>query len=135
ALRRQKMTFSGPYELHQGGRGIVARFPVMREGRFWGFSSAVARLDTLFAQAGMQQIDTTRYFFQLSKQNPETGKTEYFIANQPNLSNKIRVRKSLPDGNWELHLAAKNSNEYLWAIIAVLLTGTVLSVLLGTLVA
>src|SRR5690606_27937423 len=81
------------------------------------------------------QIDTTRYFFQLSKQNPETGKTEYFIANQPNLSNKIRVRKSLPDGNWELHLAAKNSNEYLWAIIAVLLTGTVLSVLLGTLVA
>ncbi len=135
ALRRQKMMFFGPYELRQGGKGIIARFPVLREGKFWGFSSAVVQLDTLLAHAGIQQSGSGKYFFQLTKINPETGQTDFFIENQPTLSGKISVRKLLPDGNWELHVAARDSHSYLWAIIAMLLTGTVLSVLLGTLVA
>lgn len=133
SVRKQKMFFSGPYQLHQGGTGIIARFPIFREGSFWGFSSAVMRLDTLFTHAGMHHIDTEKYFFQLSKADSE--KPQYFMADQPDLSGKLSVSKLLPDGNWELHLVAKDSNAYFWAILPILAFGTVLSLLLGALVA
>ena len=41
AIEQRSMYFGGPFELKQGGMGVVGRLPVFRQNKFWGFSAAV----------------------------------------------------------------------------------------------
>ena len=40
AIEKKKLFFAGPFELRQGGIGVVGRLPVYRQNKFWGFSSS-----------------------------------------------------------------------------------------------
>ena len=40
AIEKKEMFFAGPFELRQGGIGVVGRLPIFRNGTFWGFLEA-----------------------------------------------------------------------------------------------
>ena len=53
-----KMVLTGPVDLVQGGRGLIARYPVYEDEadgnrRFWGIASAVIDLDKLLERSGV----------------------------------------------------------------------------------
>jgi PAS domain S-box-containing protein len=107
-IQKGKIHFAGPLKLKQGGLGVIGRLPIYRKGKFWGFSAVMMRLETLFKSSGINSIKDSRYYFQFSKENPKTGKTEFFLPNKENFADKYFQVLSIPDGNWKVYLISKN---------------------------
>lgn len=134
SIANKKMYFAGPFELVQGGKGIVGRFPVYNESKFWGFSAVVIRLETLLKNSGINSIDKSKYHFQLSKINPNTLNEEFFLPMEGDFSAKNYVTKVIPDGNWKIYLIAKNPNDIYAQLIVPSVLGFVLALFFGVLI-
>lgn len=131
SLIHRKMYFAGPIELRQGGTGIVGRMPVFIHEKFWGFTAVLIHPQTLYRAAGLTSIDHGKYFFQLRKINPLDGKNQYFFDGADSYKQTQYVSKTIPDGGWELILAAKNTNAIFWTIAPILVFGFVLALIFG----
>lgn len=110
AIERKSIFFAGPFELKQGGLGIVGRLPIFIEGKFWGFSAAVVHFSTLIEAAKIGDDANADYLFQLTKKNPDTGEEEFFLPNVDNFKNKTYVAADIPDGEWRLYVMPKNES-------------------------
>lgn len=105
ALQQRQLFFAGPFELRQGGLGVVGRLPVFRNEKFWGFSAVVIRMSTLLQAAGIDTTGKDGYYYQLSKTNPDSQKEEYFLPVRTGLVEAYRVSVPVPDGAWKLSIA------------------------------
>ncbi len=52
-VRSRRIALSNPYELRQGGKGVVARLAVYREDTLWGLVTVILNLDPLLNKAGI----------------------------------------------------------------------------------
>ncbi|EIA07346.1 PAS domain S-box protein [Flavobacterium frigoris] len=131
SIANKKMYFAGPFQLKQGGEGIVGRFPVYHKDKFWGFSAVIIRLETLLKTSGIHAIDKSKYYFQLSKINPNTSKEEFFLPMKGNFSQKNYVSEYIPDGNWKIYLISKNPNDVYTHLMAPTILGFILALCFG----
>ncbi len=102
AIRDKEIYFAGPFHLKQGGLGVVGRLPVFRNGKFWGFSAVIIKMNTLIKAAGIDSSSNKRFRFQLSKVNPNSKEVEYFLPWHPNVDSGSAVSVNVPNGDWEL---------------------------------
>ena len=65
----KKMYFAGPMNLKQGGIGIVGRFPIFINNKFWGFSAVIIKLDDLLKYSGITTVDNSSSVNLLRKLN------------------------------------------------------------------
>ena len=130
----KKMYFEGPLNLKQGGTGIVGRFPVFINNKFWGFSAVIIKLDDLLKYSGITTVDDSKYDFQFSKENANTKKEVFFLSGSTDLSQKYYITATIPDGDWKLYLISKHQN-YLYAPIFLLgLVGLLFAIFFGILI-
>ena len=47
SIEKRQLFFAGPFELKQGGSGIIGRLPIFIDDKFWGFSASLIHLATL----------------------------------------------------------------------------------------
>jgi PAS domain-containing protein len=134
AIKNKKMYFAGPLKLKQGGIGILGRLPVYNKNKFWGFSTVIIKLETLLKVSGINAIDSSKYYFQISKQNPLTKKEEFFLPNKGNYTEKYFISPKITEGNWRLYIYSKKQNDYLSYILLFGVLGFVLSGLIGFLI-
>lgn len=96
AIESRKIAISGPYELRQGGLGLVARLAIFRDDTLWGIAVIVFDLPPLFEQAGLDAIP----------ENLEIGLKDsrgtFFAGNAQDFEDPLRYTITLPDQNWEL---------------------------------
>ncbi|MCG9879478.1 MAG: histidine kinase [Bacteroidia bacterium] len=104
AIQTRELFFAGPFKLKQGGHGIVGRNAIFKEGKFWGFSVVVLRLNTLVKSLGLDSSSHKNLVFQLSKTNPNTGKEEFFLANTIQQSGKHSQSIFIPEGKWKIYI-------------------------------
>jgi PAS domain S-box-containing protein len=52
AVNSGEIVLNGPYELRQGGLGLVARQGIYREGKFWGLACVVLDMEKVLESAG-----------------------------------------------------------------------------------
>ncbi|MEO6541380.1 MAG: PAS domain S-box protein [Ferruginibacter sp.] len=102
AIQKNELFFSGPYNLKQGGFGIVGRLPVFRNGKFWGFSAVVIKISTLLNATGLTGTGADGYYYQLSKINPDSKKPEFFIPHVKETLSDYFFSVDIPDGDWKL---------------------------------
>lgn len=134
SVASQKMYFAGPLKLKQGGMGIVGRFPVYRNNKFWGFSSVIIKLDNLLKISGINSVNNSKYYFQFSKQNPTTKEEVFYLSNKSDFSKKYNISTTIPDADWKLYLISKHEN-YLYAQILIpAIIGLILAALFGVLI-
>lgn len=124
--------FAGPLELKKGGRGVIARLPVFKSDKFWGFSSVVIGFPDLLDYLGFNDAYLDEFYMQFSKVNPLTGSEEFFLPIDDHYLLKYSSSVSLPLGDWKFYITRKGSLDY-GAIVIIILT-FVLSVLGGMLV-
>ena len=108
------MYFAGPFELKQGGLGIVGRFPVFQNNKFWGFSAVIIKLETFLKASGIKNVNDSKYYFQFSKYNVDKQKEIFYLPKQTDFSKKYRINRIIPDGDWKIYLISKNNN-YLYS--------------------
>ncbi|RZS98238.1 CHASE domain-containing protein [Cecembia calidifontis] len=108
AIEKGEIFFSGPYELKQGGMGIVGRLPIFKEGKFFAFSVVIFRLETFFDMLEYDPVES-KYYVQFSKINPVTHVEEFFLPLQEGYEG-FKTVKTIKQGNWILTVQLKKSN-------------------------
>ncbi len=99
---------AGPFELRQGGIGIVARKPVYiidesGEKTFWGFSIVVLNVDTILKEAGVDVLDDLGYAYKLTVTDAENKTIE--VDSYGNVSkDAIQVDLQINQKAWKLEL-------------------------------
>ncbi|MCL9805432.1 PAS domain S-box protein [Flavobacterium amniphilum] len=110
AIQTKSMYFSGPVELKQGGLGVVGRLPIFKKGKFWGFSAVIVKFDTFIKSTGISSFKSDKYYFQLSKINPVTGKKEFFLDDKSDFSDKTFKVVDIPEGDWKLYIVSRSKS-------------------------
>ncbi|MEQ1799549.1 MAG: PAS domain S-box protein, partial [Lacibacter sp.] len=126
-IQKRDFYISGPIHLKQGGEGFVSRVPIFKNDRFWGFSAAVIKLNTLLKAAGIDTGGNHRYSYELRKVNPDTGEEESFFQHKKTFRPEFTIPVEIPNGEWKLYIADEQSIT-LSAMLIFSLLGILLSV-------
>lgn len=103
ALRSGQLSVAGPLDLVQGGRGLVARYPVMIDGEFWGFTNVTIRLKRLLEVGRLDEIGDQGYHYALWRENPETGARQLISSNsEVALHKPVEQVIAVPNSTWTL---------------------------------
>lgn len=127
ALQKRDIFFAGPFELKQGGMGIVGRLPIFfKNDQFEGFAAVVIKLSTL---EKVMQLDTLprEFVYQISKVNPITRKEEYFLSTDYDIVQREFVGIHLPEGDWKIMVAIDDQHGSLFSNLAFPLVGLLFS--------
>ena len=115
AIESRALTLAGPFNLVQGGLGLVARLPVFIDDpsspdgqRFWGFSNALFHVDRLLASSYLDRLQEHGYDFELWRIHPDTGQRDIFArsADEP-LVGTHNFGFDVPNGYWTLSIVPK----------------------------
>ena len=131
AIKNKQMYFAGPLNLKQGGVGIIGRLPVYNKNKFWGFSAVIIKLESLLKVSGIDAVDSSKYYFQISKQDPITQKEEFFLPQKGAYIEKYFISPKITDGNWRLYIYSKKQYDYVPYILLFGILSFVLSGLIG----
>ncbi len=131
SIKTKKIYFAGPFELTQGGQGIVGRLPIFVKNKFWGFSAVVISLDKLLKTSGIQSIKKENFYFQLSKVNPNTGKEVFYLPESIKPEKNNYVKRYIPDGDWNLYIIDKDSNALLKLFLIKILISILVAFTIG----
>lgn len=132
ALEKSALFFAGPFELRQGGMGVVGRLPIFRDRKFFGFSAVVIRLSTLLKAAGLENTRHGDFYYQLSKVNPATKQEEFFVASPLPVADKWNAASiEVPDGEWKLYVVTKSKGSIHFATASLSLLGLILALTSG----
>ncbi len=132
AIDTKSIALSGPYNLLQGGLGVVARNPVFltdADGReyFWGFSAIVLDLPDALADAGLDGLSESGYDFQLYCIN-ENGERLVIAGNTAlDIDKAVCGVVEVPHHTWTLAMCNLDPWASLLRAAGVFLAGALLS--------
>lgn len=133
SIETQKVFFAGPLNLRQGGIGIVGRLPIYNNNTFWGFSAVIIKLETLIKVSGINAIDSSKYYFQLSKKSSITSKEQFFLPSKIDLSKNHYISQPINDSDSILYLIAKKPYTIYPSILLSAIIGLIIAILLSIL--
>jgi diguanylate cyclase (GGDEF)-like protein/PAS domain S-box-containing protein len=109
AFQTRRLTLAGPFNLLQGGMGMVARLPVFQDDApggtrgFWGFTTAVMRVDEMLAAGAIEDLARAGYRYELWRTHPDSNERQVFSSSSgPPLASPLEVELAVPNGRWTL---------------------------------
>lgn len=109
AVRDNKITLAGPFDLIQGGSAVIVRNPVFIDDKFWGFTSALVMLDDLITQSKISELSKSGYQWSLSRVHPNTQNTFTFAGNLSFDSEAaMHIFMQVPNSIWRLDILPVN---------------------------
>lgn len=97
AIRTKNRTISGPYQLRQGGLGLIVRQGIYHKGKFWGLLAMVIDIPPLINLAGIERAQLS------GKVGLRRQDGKLFWGDVEAFSNPAMIAKiNLPEGYWEL---------------------------------
>jgi sensor domain CHASE-containing protein len=129
AIQNRKLYFAGPFNLKQGGLGVVGRLPVFTTSGFWGFSAVVIRFNTLLSAAGIDTSGADGFFYQLSKVNPDTGKEEFFLPMKGQTKSLRKATVNVSDGEWQLSVSPVSTDQTMGRSFSTLILSFIIAVM------
>lgn len=135
ALSKRQLTLAGPFELIQGGVGVVARYPVFltnAQGResFWGFSIVLMHVRELLANAGESEFARHGFSYRLCRAAPgaEVSNCRVFAkSSEGELDAPVELSVTLPNNQWILSVAPEKGwvsrSDWLVVLLVILLGG------------
>lgn len=127
AYHSKKIKIAGPFKNFSNVECIAARLPIFINGKFWGFSSAVIKLENLLKATGISDTSQLKYQYSLSYISHLNQKEIFFLGRRPD-KRKTAVDEDVPYINWRFYVYTKKSG------LRVILLPAVLS-LLGSIIA
>lgn len=131
-----QMTLAGPFELAQGGLGVVARQPIYltdESGKedFWGFSIVILNVPEIFDKADLDYLTRQGYHYKIWRTHPDTGEKQIITESTPDeLTDALENSIEIPGGTWMLSLAPKDG----WISLRFLMMEFLISLIILTLV-
>lgn len=130
-IERGNGTLVGPIPLIQGGHGLVYRYPIYVDGRYWGLISIVIDPQSLFATA-FKSARSSRFQFAIRNQAAPGKSAFYGDAALFARPDALLLESKIPGGRWEwaiVRSAGKaSSGVVFWTLRAL---GLAISLVLG----
>lgn len=120
-------TLAGPFDLYQGGMGIVIRQPIYLNSSdkktFWGFSIVVLNVPQIFESANLKSLNNLGYHYQLWQTHPDTNEKQIIVSSKDDtLNHPIEKSFEVPGSTWTFSISPKggwfNFNEIMINIVA-----------------
>ena len=112
AISSRQLTVAGPFELKQGGSGLVGRLAVFLADqeapggeRLWGLVAALVRLPPLLQAAGLSRLDDAGYAWRLTRTDPGNQSVTCFAGCDRTLAAPVTFDVDVPNGAWTLAVA------------------------------
>jgi PAS domain S-box-containing protein len=104
ARKSEGIVISGPYELRQGGQGIVARKAVFRDRHFWGLVAMVLDMPSVYEQSGVEKAGSLLLALEDNRNRKVWGRPEVFKRNPVSIPFEIANEQwrlsAIPRGGW-----------------------------------
>ena len=127
AYHSKKIKIAGPFKNFSNVECVAARMPVFINGKFWGFSSAVIKLEDLLKATGITDSVKSRYKYSLSYISHVNNKETFFIGNSPG-KKKIALDEDVPYIGWRFYIYAEKLGASVFLLPAILsLLGSVIT--------
>ena len=107
SIEERSFVLAGPFELVQGGRGLIGRQPIFSstsgEETFWGFATVVLNFDDLLALADIDDDHVGGYELAIRGRDGLGADGEVFFGSEELFDrNAVATSISLPQGTWQL---------------------------------
>jgi diguanylate cyclase (GGDEF)-like protein len=107
-----KVVLAGPVELVQGGRGLIARFPVFTTNsssgqEFWGLVSAVIDIEKLYEASGLGDPTLGINVALTGVDGKGSSGEQFFGASEILSDNPVTSELVLPSGVWQIAAVPK----------------------------
>jgi signal transduction histidine kinase len=96
-LETKEITLSQPYELRQGGTGIVARKAIYIEDELWGIAVIILDVPEILDKSGIHTLPNNIELTVLDQNHDVVFGSTEILDKEP-----ISSRVELPEGHWEL---------------------------------
>lgn len=116
AIAKRELFFAGPFELKQGGRGIVGRLPIFKKNEFQGFAVIIIKLSTLLKGLGIDTTQQSTFSYQLSKINSVTQQEEDFLSPSFDADQGEYASLDVPAGDWKIKVTANRQQRFFFNI-------------------
>ncbi|WP_339712858.1 ATP-binding protein [uncultured Kriegella sp.] len=115
-IKRKDFFIAGPVNLKQGGVGMISRQPIFIDDEFSGFSAVITKLSTFFNDLNINTSNDSRFIYQLSRVNLETGKEDFFLENDMSSFKEFAVPIEMSFGEWKLYVVPvqRTANAAIW---------------------
>lgn len=104
AMETGKLTLSGPYELLQGGMGLVGRNPIYLDGEFWGFGIVILGVPEIFDDADLNSLTESGYYYRIWRDTDNPDEIQTIYSNTTEQFDSA-VHVSIPIANVTWHLS------------------------------
>ncbi|MCF7946555.1 MAG: PAS domain S-box protein [Spirochaetia bacterium] len=105
AIESREIVISGPYELRQGGEGIIARKAVHKDDEFWGLVTMVIDMPYIYEVSDLQKASTLHLAIKDSEDRVVWGEEKTFRKNpiiaSILISNETWSIAAIPQEGWE----------------------------------
>ena len=107
SIQTRALALSGPYELNQGGLGLVARKAIFNAGVLWGFAVVVLDLPPLLEKAGTDSADIRSLMLAIKDDRGAifSGSDSVFASDPVEVKVRVLDRDwiiaAVPLGGWE----------------------------------
>ena len=131
-------TIAGPFELVQGGNGVLLFDPVYRTDdkgckKFWGFSILVMDWQKFIKKMELDQLEDAGYHYQIWKKGTDDEKI--VIAQCDNLqeTDTLEVACTVPNDTWYFEIVPANGwvtmTQKLWGLLISVLTAFIVMII------
>ena len=131
-------TIAGPFELVQGGNGVLLFDPVYRTDdkgckKFWGFSILVMDWQKFIKKMELDQLENAGYHYQIWKKGTDDEKI--VIAQCDNLqeTDTLEVACTVPNDTWYFEIVPENGwvtmTQKLWGLLISVLTAFIVMII------
>ena len=131
-------TIAGPFELVQGGNGVLLFDPVYRMDdkgckKFWGFSILVIDWQKFIKKMDLDQLENAGYHYQIWKKGTDDEKI--VIAQCDNLqeTDTLEVACTVPNDTWYFEIVPENGwvtmTQKLWGLLISVMTALIVMIL------
>lgn len=136
-IESRRLGLTGPFELRQGGVGVIGRNPVFLKGKdgeetFWGLVQVLIRVPDLLVATPLNSLEEAGYQYELWRIPPGAKQRQVFArsSDQP-LLDPVEVKIPVPNGEWVLSVGPERG----WYGRGSLLLDAAASLLIASLVA
>ncbi len=138
AIDERRFVLAGPFELLQGGMGLVGRAPIYlgAEEAFWGFATVVLNFDDIRAEAGLAEMTRNGLSYSLRGRDGLGAEGDVFAGDELVFDHDPVVLDVLvPNGTWQIAahpVAGWPVFPLRGASLAIIATGVLLAGLVAT---
>lgn len=104
AIEERRFVLAGPFELLQGGTGLVGRTPIyLGEDEFWGFATVVLNFDAIAAEAGLDGATRNELVVSLRGRDGLGAQGEVFLGDGAVFDrDPVILDVLVPNGTWQI---------------------------------